>query len=151
MAPIAMIDEDPNWVDPNAVDPPAKRAAALLVGELITDAQTLVRKEVELAKAEVKAELNGVKKGALFGGIAAAIGLYLMFFVGMAITATLDLWMPAALAAWGTVILLIVIAAIAGLLAKKKFSSVSLAPTQAQESVKENVAWAKTALSSKKK
>src|SRR5438132_6027717 len=48
---------------------------AQLLGELIADAQELVRKEVLLAKTEIKEEIDKARQGAISLGIGAAFAL----------------------------------------------------------------------------
>jgi uncharacterized membrane protein YqjE len=64
--------------------PEAPRSGEQSVGELVrevtTQLSTLVRAEVELAKAEVTAEVRKGVTGSVFFAVAAAIGLFSLFF-----------------------------------------------------------------------
>ena len=116
-----------------------------LVRQLSDQTTTLVRQEIELAKAEMTAKGKQVGIGAgAFGG-AGLIGLYA---VG-AITACLILALSTAVAGWlAALIVGVVYAAIAGVLAligkKKTQAGAPPVPERAISSTKEDVEWAKT-------
>jgi uncharacterized membrane protein YqjE len=116
-----------------------------LLKQLSEQTTTLVRQELELAKAEVSEK--GKKAGAgagMFGGAGAAAMLGLGGLTAAAIT-LLDNAMSTQLAA---LIVSVVWFAIAGVLALQGRNKVQEAtppvPEQATESVKEDVQWAKT-------
>jgi MFS family permease len=116
-----------------------------LVRQLSDQTTTLVRQEIELAKAEMTAKGKQVGMGAgAFGG-AGLVGLYA---VG-AITACLILALSTAVAGWlAALIVGVVYAAIAGVLAligkKKTQAGAPPVPERAISSTKEDVEWAKT-------
>jgi MFS family permease len=118
---------------------------AELVRQLSDQTTTLVRQEIELAKAEMTAKGKQVGIGAgAFGG-AGLVGLYA---VG-AITACLILALSTAVAGWlAALIVGVVYAAIAGVLAlvgkKKTQAGAPPVPERAISSTKEDVEWAKT-------
>jgi uncharacterized membrane protein YqjE len=116
-----------------------------LLKQLSQQTTTLVRQELELAKAEVSEK--GKKAGAgagMFGGAGVAAMLGLGALTAAAIT-LLDNAMSTQLAA---LILSVAWFAVAGVLALKGRNKVQEAtppvPEQATESVKEDVQWAKT-------
>jgi MFS family permease len=121
------------------------RPVAELVRQLSDQTTTLVRQEIELAKAEMTAKGKQVGIGAgAFGG-AGLIGLYA---VG-AITACLILALSTAVAGWlAALIVGVVYAAIAGILAligkKQTQAGAPPVPERAISSTKEDVEWAKT-------
>jgi MFS family permease len=121
------------------------RPVAELVRQLSDQTTTLVRQEIELAKAEMTAKGKQVGMGAgAFGG-AGLVGLYA---VG-AITACLILALSTAVAGWlAALIVGVVYAAIAGVLAlvgkKKTQAGAPPVPERAISSTKEDVEWAKT-------
>jgi MFS family permease len=116
-----------------------------LVRQLSDQTTTLVRQEIELAKAEMTAKGKQVGMGAgAFGGA----GLFGLYAVG-AITACLILALSTAVAGWlAALIVGIVYAAIAGVLAligkKKTQAGAPPVPERAISSTKEDVEWAKT-------
>ena len=121
------------------------RPTTELLRELSNQTTTLVRQEIELAKAELTEK--GKKAGAgagMFGGAGIA-GLFALAALTTAIIAALDTAMPLWLAA---LIVAVVYGAIAGVLAmrgKKEIDQATpVAPEQAIDSTKEDVQWAKT-------
>jgi len=121
------------------------RPMAELVRQLSDQTTTLVRQEIELAKAEMTAKGKQVGMGAgAFGGA----GLFGLYAVG-AITACLILALSTAVAGWlAALIVGVVYAAIAGVLAlvgkKKTQASGPPVPERAISSTKEDIEWAKT-------
>jgi uncharacterized membrane protein YqjE len=116
-----------------------------LLKQLSEETTTLVRQELELAKAEVSEKGKKVGTGAgMFGGagVAAFLGLGA---ITAALIAALDAAMPLWLAALIAGLLWM---AVAGVLAQQGRNKVQEAtppvPEQATESVKEDVQWAKT-------
>jgi hypothetical protein len=116
-----------------------------LFGKLSTELSTLIRQELELAKAELTQKGKGAGKGAGFLGGAAVVGLLAAGALTAAIIAALDLAMATWLAA---LIVTIVYGAIAAVLALRGKAKVQQAtppvPEQTVDTVKEDVAWAKT-------
>ena len=116
-----------------------------LMRELSDQSTTLVRQEIELAKAEMTAKGKQLGMGAGAFGAAGLMGLYA---VG-AITACLILALSTAIAGWlAALIVGVVYAAIAGVLAlvgkKKTQAGAPPVPERAISSTKEDVEWAKT-------
>ena len=116
-----------------------------LLKELSNQTTTLVRQELELAKAEMteKGKQAGLGAG-MFGGA----GLFGLLALGAlttcliaALATGIDLWLAALIVA-------LVYAAIAGVLAlagkRKTQEATPPAPEQAIESTKEDLQWAKT-------
>jgi MFS family permease len=121
------------------------RPVAELMKDLSEQTSTLVRKELELAKAEltVKGKRAGIGAG-MFGGA----GLFGLFAFG-ALTATLILALATAVPSWlAALIVAAVYGAVAGVLALQGKNKVQAAtppvPEQAVDSTKEDVAWVKT-------
>jgi uncharacterized membrane protein YqjE len=84
------------------------------LGELVRDAathfSTLFRAEVELAKAEVTAEVRKGVKGSVFFIIALTIVLFSLFFLFITIAQVLAIWLPQ-WAGFGIVLVLMLAAA----------------------------------------
>ena len=116
-----------------------------LLKELSDHTTTLVRQEIELAKAELgeKGRKAGLGAG-MFGG-AGLFGLFALAALTTCIIAALDSAMPLWLAA---LVVAVVYGAIGAVLALQGRNKVQEAgppvPEQASESVKEDVQWAKT-------
>jgi uncharacterized membrane protein YqjE len=121
------------------------RPTGELLKELSNETTTLVRQEIELAKAELgeKGRKAGLGAG-MFGG-AGLFGVFAFGALTTAVIAALDRAMPLWLAA---LIVAVAYAATAAVLALQGRSKVREAgppvPEQATESVKEDVEWAKT-------
>jgi sugar phosphate permease len=122
-----------------------ERPIGELLKQLSQETTTLVRQELDLAKAEVAQKGQKAGKGAgMFGG-AGIVG----FLALAALTAALIMAIDKATANWvAALIVAAVYAAIAGVLALLGRNKIQEAgppvPEQAAESVKEDVQWAKT-------
>lgn len=121
-----------------------ERPTGELVKQLSEQTSTLVRKEIELAKAELaeKGKEAGVGAGMLGGA-----GLLGVLALG-AITASLILLLAQAMDAWvAALIVAIAYGAVAGILAltgrDRMREGMPPAPEQTVESVKEDVRWGK--------
>ena len=130
---------------PHAGDDLRDRPVGELVKQLADQTSTLVRQEIDLAKAELTQKGKEAGKGAgLFAG-AAVVGL----LAAGALTAFLIMLLDGALANWLSALIVgVVFAAIAGALAMAGRSRIKRAtppvPEQTVETVKEDVEWAKT-------
>jgi Putative Actinobacterial Holin-X, holin superfamily III len=119
------------------------------IGELVKDlageTSTLVRREIDLAKAEMTERAKLAGKGAATLAAGAIAALLALGALTACLIAALDLAMPTWLAA---LIVAVVYAAIAGVLAQIGRKQVQEAappvPEETIESVKEDVQWAKT-------
>jgi Putative Actinobacterial Holin-X, holin superfamily III len=122
-----------------------ERPLGELVKQLADQTSTLVRQEIELAKAETTLKAKTAGKGAGLVGAAAVIGL----LAAGALTAFLIMLLDGALANWlSALIVAVVFAAIAGALAMAGKNRIQRAtppvPEQTVETVKEDAQWAKT-------
>lgn len=127
--------------------PPANvqsdRSLGELMGEMTAEFSLLVRKELELARAEIREEIGKAgKAGGMFGGgaVAGYMALVLLSFAAA--------WGLAAAMPRGVAFLLVglVYAAAAAVLymqGRKKLAEVNAVPQQTVETVKEDVEWAK--------
>jgi MFS family permease len=116
-----------------------------LVKQLADQTSTLMRQEVDLAKAEVAQKGAQFGKGAGLIGAAAVVGL----LGAGAITAFLILLLDGALPNWLSALIVgVVLVAIAGVLALQGRNRIRAAapavPEQTVETLKEDVEWAKT-------
>jgi hypothetical protein len=116
-----------------------------LVKQLAGQTSTLVRQEIDLAKAEMTEKATIAGKGAGLLGGAAAVGL----LAAGALTACLILVLSEAMDAWLAALIVAVVlgavAAVLGLSGRNKIRAATPAvPEQTIETVKEDVEWAKT-------
>jgi uncharacterized membrane protein YqjE len=121
-----------------------ERPIGELLKQLAEETTTLVRKELELAKAEVteKGKEAGVGVG-MFGGAGVAgllaLGSLTAFLIALLATA-MEVWLAA-------LIVTVVWAAVAGVLAlmgRNKVQEATPPAPQTVETIKEDVQWAKT-------
>jgi uncharacterized membrane protein YqjE len=128
-----------------ARDDVSDASTADLLKRLSEQTSSLVRQELELAKAELseKGKRAGVGAG-MFGG-AGVIGLYAVGALTAAIIAALSLAMTTWLAALIVAVVYGAIAGIVALMGKKQVQqAMPPVPQDSVESVKEDVQWTKT-------
>lgn len=123
-----------------------QQSTLALVRGIANDTGTLVRKELELARAEiVEAVVARVKAVGALGG-AGVFALMGVLFGGAAAAAALSYVVPvwaACLIVMGAFMAMAGMAAMAGIF---KMKSPSLAPEETERTIKEDVRWAKEAL-----
>jgi hypothetical protein len=114
-----------------------------LVSAMTSDLSLLVRKEMELAKVEIKEEVSTAGKAAgAFGGTAVA-GYMALLFLSFALALGLSALMPDGLA---FLLVGLLYGAVAGVLfvqARDRAKQIDPVPQQTVETIKEDVAWAK--------
>ncbi len=79
---------------PEPVTPPSEQSIGGLVKEATEHLSTLVRAEVELARAEFTAEVKKGMQGSVFFVIALVIMLFSLFFLFFTIAEVLAIWLP---------------------------------------------------------
>jgi uncharacterized membrane protein YqjE len=120
------------------------RSIGEIVGDISTDLSTLMRQELDLAKAEAKQEVTRLGKGAgMFGGAALA-GFFTLFFISLALTYLLDNWMPIELAALIVAVLWGIAAAVLASIGRKNVKAATPPMETTQQTLKEDAQWAKT-------
>jgi hypothetical protein len=125
------------------------RSIPELMRELAQETSTLVRQELELAKAELVT--SGKRAGIGIGelGAAAVLGLFALAALTSCVIAALALAMPVWLAALVVAVAFGLGAAILGLNGRRQVAaSMPPKPAQTLETVKEDLEWAKTRMSS---
>jgi hypothetical protein len=112
---------------PLSPEPPVQlhdQSIGTLVREASTHLSTLIRSEMELAKAEVTAELRKGVKGSIYFVIALVILLFSLFFVFFTMAEVLAIWLPR----WGAfaivVAFMFLIAGLFGLLGYLRVRSI---------------------------
>jgi uncharacterized membrane protein YqjE len=121
------------------------QSIAELVKDLAGETSTLVRQEIDLAKAEMTERGKRMGKGAGILGAAALVGLLAAGALTACLIAALDLAMPTWLAALIVTVVFAVIAAALAMAGRKQIQEAAPpVPEQAIDSVKEDVQWAKT-------
>jgi nitrate/nitrite transporter NarK len=126
-------------VDPRGED----RSLGELLSVVTSDIQTLFRQEVELAKAEVRQEVNKAGKAAGMYGGAGFAGYMVLLFLSLAAVLGLSNVMDGG---WAALIVTAVWAVIAAVLYQRgrtRMRTVSPKPEQTVDSMKENAEWAR--------
>lgn len=126
--------------------PPQDLSTPDLLRSIAGGLAALVRKEIDLAKAEVTEAVAARAKGVGALAAAAALGLFALGFLGAAaasaLTGPLTAWSARLVVATGYLL----VAAGAALFGLPRLKSPSFAPQKARESVKEDVEWAREQL-----
>ncbi|HWC11043.1 MAG TPA: phage holin family protein [Acidimicrobiales bacterium] len=130
----------------NLVNPPDERPLGELFSDVTTKLQTLVRKEMELARAETKEQVTKATKGAAAFAVAGVVGLLGAIALVFAAAWGLAEVVPEGVAFLAVGLLLVAVAGLLAVQGRKKVSEVSPVPTQTIETVKEDVQTAKDSL-----
>jgi hypothetical protein len=108
-----------------------------LLGEVSKDLSTLMRQELELAKAELKVEAKKAGQGAGMFGAAGFAGYMVLLFLSIALWWALENVMDAGLAALIVAVLWGVIGAVAFVMGRKKFREVNPKPERTVETLQQ--------------
>jgi hypothetical protein len=108
-----------------------------LIGEVTTDLSVLMRQELELAKAELKAEAKKAGQGAGMFGAAGFAGYMVLLFLSIALWWALENVMDAGLAALIVAIVWAVIGAVAFVMGRTKFRQVNPKPERTVETLQQ--------------
>lgn len=119
------------------------RASVTVVGEGFAE---LARREGVLARAELSENLTLAAQGAIAGGIAIPFALLALGFGALAAMFALALVVPLWAAAGVVALVSAVIAAVLGLIARRRFAATQLIPQQTIRSIQEDVQWAREQL-----
>jgi len=119
------------------------RSLSQLLAEMTSELSTLMRKEVELAKAETKEEVGKASKAAaMFGGTAVTGFMALLLISFAAAWGLAEIIEPG----WAFLVVGLIYAVVAAVLlsqGKKKMQQVNPVPENTVETLKEDVEWAK--------
>ncbi len=118
-----------------------------LVGDIVDDAQHLIRQELMLARREIQGEISKAKIAAISlaaGAVVALIGVILFAFmfvylIDWASGGAIPLW--GSFAIFGGVFLAVGLVMV--FVAQSKASEIRLVPRQTAETLRENVQWIK--------
>ena len=121
----------------------ADQSLGSLVAEMTGEMSTLVRKELELAKVEMKEEVGKAGKPAGMLGAGAVTAYLALLFTSLALAWLLDEVMHVALAFVLVAVLHGVVAAVLLSRGRNEIKKVNPVPRQTVETIKEDVAWAK--------
>ena len=122
---------------PETARPPGEQTIGGLVTDVTTQLSNLVRAEVELAKAEVTAEVRKGVTGSAFFAVAATIGLFSLFYFFFALAELLSLWLLRWVAFAIVFALMVLLAAVFGFLGYRKVRKIRK-PERTIESLRES-------------
>jgi len=134
-----------------SVDDPRDRSIGELVKDLSSQTSTLVRKEIELARAELQEKGKVAGKGAGLLAAAAAFGLLAMGALTAALIALLDKAMATWVAALIVMALWAIVALVLAKAGQKSLQRATPPAPQTVETVKEDIQWAKNPTGSVKR
>ncbi|MBN9102275.1 MULTISPECIES: phage holin family protein [unclassified Pseudonocardia] len=98
------------------VTPVGEQSIGGLVKEATAHVSTLVRAEVELARAEVTAEVKKGLQGSIFFIVALVIALFSLFYLFFTIAEVIAIWLPRSAAFGITFALMLLVAGLFGFL-----------------------------------
>ena len=117
------------------------RAIGASGAEITDDLRELARLEAQLAKAEIHDSRQALTKGSISGVFAGVFAFWILGFFGGAMTLALaEIW-PAWAAALATAGAFLLVAAIAGIMARSEFKKFSVTPRRTIASIREDLAW----------
>jgi uncharacterized membrane protein YqjE len=120
-----------------------ERGLGEVFSDLSRDLSTLIKQELELAKVELKEEVAKVGKGAGMLGGAGFAGYFVLLFLSVALMFLLDDWMAIEVAALVTAAIWAVVAALLTVMGRKQLRQANPQLPKTQETLKEDVQWAK--------
>ncbi len=129
--------------DADAEAPARGESLGKLASDLSNDLSTLMRQEVELAKAEVRQEVSRAGKGAGMLGGAGFAGWMVAVFASLALTFALAAVIPAGWAALTTTALWAIVGGVLFVVGRNTLKQVNPKPEQAAQTIKEDVQWAR--------
>ncbi|MCA1692734.1 MAG: phage holin family protein [Acidimicrobiales bacterium] len=121
----------------------ADKSLGALVADMTSEVSTLMRKEVELAKVELKEEVSRAGKAGGMLGAGALTGYLTILFASFALAWLLDAVMPVALAFLLVAVLYGIAAAVLITRGREQIKHVDPVPRQTVETLKEDMEWAK--------
>ena len=121
----------------------AEKSAGQLMKEVTEDLSTLIRKEVELVKQEVGQSVATKVKGAVVIAVAGVFAFFALIFLLLAIRDGFDEILATWLADLATAGVLILLAALAGMVAKKKLTA-PISTDMTKQTLKDDVEMVKS-------
>ena len=121
----------------------AEKSLGQLVADMTSEVSTLMRKEVELAKVELKDEVRQAGKAGGMLGAGALTGYLTILFASFDLAWLLDEVMHTALAFFLVAVLYGIAAAVLLSRGRDQLKHVDPVPRQTVETLKEDVEWAK--------
>jgi hypothetical protein len=127
-----------------AADPSPEQPLTQLLSRMTGDLTTLLRKEVQLAKIEIR---DDVKQTAKAGGVYGAVG-FAGYMAAVLISFALAFLLDLIMATWLAFAIIGVLYAVAGYVlfrqGQNRFKEFKPVPEQTIETIKEDIEWART-------
>jgi len=120
-----------------------QRSVGDIVSDVTQDLTMLMRQEIELAKTELKEEATKAGKGAGMLGGAGLSGYFAILFLSTTLMFVLDEFLDMWAAALIVTVLWAIAAAVLAVIGKKKLQASRPQLPQTQQTLKEDVQWAK--------
>ena len=127
--------------DPRTEPKQAEKSLGELVAAMTGEVSELMRKEVQLAKVELKEEVGRAGKAGGMLGAGGVAGYFALLFVSLALAWLLDQAMPIALAFFLVGALYGIAAAVLITRGREQMKHVDPVPRQTVETLKEDAAW----------
>ena len=135
-------------VQPPAASPHGTeaRSTGQLVGDMVTELRMIARKEVELARHEIRDAVSVRGQAAVAMAVAGLLGLVALacavVAAAVALSLVMDRW-----AAWAVVAgVFLLLSGGALMIARTRARAVPLEPEKTRQSIEENAQWARTQL-----
>lgn len=119
------------------------RTLGELLGDITTNLTTLVKKELDLAKTEAKAEAAKAGKGAGLLAGAGVTGQLALLFASLTLMFLLDTWMDVGWAALIVTVLWAIVAAVLAMQGRKEFRTMNPTLDTTRRTLEEDVQWAR--------
>lgn len=120
-----------------------ERSLGQIFSDVTEDISTLVRQEMELAKTEIKQEVAQAGKGAGLLAGAGVAGHFVLLFLSLTLMFALDKVMPLWAAALIVTVIWGIAAAVLAMVGKKAIQKANPQLPETQQTLKEDVQWAK--------
>jgi len=126
--------------------PPPRTAEQESIGQLFSglvgDLQQLIRGEVELAKTEIKEDVGQAARAGQMLGVALMFGLVGLTVLMLGVAVYLEKWLDDWQALGLVGLIMLIIAAAAGITGKNRLGASAMTPERTVESLKEDKEWA---------
>lgn len=119
------------------------RSLGTITGDLLTNAQEVLRDEIRLVKVEIREELKTAVRAAAMLAAGVVLGLFAFGMLLFTITWALDTFLPQWLSAAIVTALVGMVAVVLIAVGKSRVSAINPKPEETVETMKENVQWVK--------
>lgn len=119
-----------------------ERPISHVLGDIVGNLQHIVRSEIRLAKAELQDDVQMMKRGAILLSVAAVAGILAVGLLCLAAVYALALVVPPWAAALIVAVVILFVAVICALSARRQVAGVGMRRTTA--TLQENMQWVKT-------